>query len=322
MMKVVAKKNFAQSFFGLLLRAGALSTLSVVDMCSDAYSINSMYDSDQVEIANICACLVALSFFLTVLIVLIQNRRQRKRKILLELLFAVLQINSGIVSYRVMAGVEPDSLSSFDFELELTFIRVSEMIIESIPTSLLQLYAFLNGGGNALLLSVILSTLTTSYTSSCMSFDKDTDPHSRAHNPTFYSYVPNSRLGRNAIFVAMFFTTFCSIVIKTFGVVLFVLAGQLYFKLYILADLALFFAYKLIRNDFRYWLDLPNVVSLVISVVIRPIVKIMADFTAVSLSNKTPHTTITPLDHKLLTPIPPPPRSVRPAVDTLSSQFR
>ena len=145
-------------------------------------------------------------------------------------------------------------------------------------------------GDNALLISVILSTLTTSYTSSCISFDKDTDHHSRAQNPTFYSYVPNSRSGRNVIFVAMFFTTFCSIVIKTFGIVLFVLAGQLYFKLYILADLAFFFAYKAIRNDLRYWLNLPNVASLVLSFLIRACTKYLVDFTAVSPTKpRTPH---------------------------------
>ena len=299
MMKVVAKKKFAQSFFGLLLRAGALSMLSVVDMCSDAYSINSMYDSGepgQVRLAKICAGLVALSFLLAVVVVLVQNCRQSYRKILLEILFVVLQIKPGIDSYRVMAEVEPPPLCLMNFENELIFTRIIEMIVESIPTSLFQLYAFLegggliNGGGHALLFSVILATLNTSYTSSCISFDKDTNPHNRARNPTFYSYVPNSRSGRNVIFVAMFFTTFCSIVIKTFGIVLFVLAGQLYFKLYILADLAFFFAYKAIRNDLRYWLNLPNVASLVLSFLIRACTKYLVDFTAVSPTKpRTPH---------------------------------
>ena len=141
MVKAVAAKKFEQSATGLVLRCCALVLLAVVDTCSDAYSIRAMYRSDdpsERQLASRCVGLVCFSFVAAFIVILIQNQRQRKRKIALELLYAVLHVKPGIDSYRVMTGAE-DVLCTFSFETEITSLRITEMICESIPTSLFQL---------------------------------------------------------------------------------------------------------------------------------------------------------------------------------------
>ena len=46
-----------------------------------------------------------------------------------------------------------------------------------------------------------------------------------------------------------------------------------------MADLGLFFIYKIARNDLRYWLNIEGLLSWVTTMVVRLVIKLVVDFT-------------------------------------------
>ena len=47
----------------------------------------------------------------------------------------------------------------------------------------------------------------------------------------------------------------------------------------LVVDMLVYLSYKVVRQDFRYWMNLPNASSLVISFIVRVVLKIVTDFT-------------------------------------------
>jgi len=64
-----------------------------------------------------------------------------------------------------------------------------ELAFESVPGCVLQLYVWLTNpedAGAFALLSIVISALTTGFTSAMISFDNDTDVPHRKSQPKFY----------------------------------------------------------------------------------------------------------------------------------------
>jgi len=57
--------------------------------------------------------------------------------------------------------------------------------------------------------------------------------------------------------------------------------SSLWLILYMCGDMAVYFLYKIVRGDFRYWLNVPNILSWTFSIVIRMGVKVITDFTLI-----------------------------------------
>ena len=286
MIKVVAVKLFARSFFGLLMRSYFLGLLGLLNTLSNIYSIVLLYRSeDTVGVANVYTGFVVANMMISgVVLCVVQNHRLPFGKILKEVLLGVLSVKAGVDSYRLMSGAEADHRCVFNYELESMAYRMAEMLVKSIPTSLIQLYVCLNtarslSSATPVMVSFFLATMNTSYTSALLNFDKDTDPHCRTFNPSFYSYVPNSRSGRNFIFVSMFFITFFSTIIKTVTYIFLLSAvGATSLGVYVLLDLFLLLAYKMIRCDFRYFVAVDGLLSLFLSLFTRVQTKLLVDF--------------------------------------------
>ena len=55
--------------------------------------------------------------------------------------------------------------------------------------------------------------------------------------------------------------------------------SEVWFILYASVDMSLYFLYKILRSDLRYWVNLPDALSWVVSIIIRLVIKTIADFT-------------------------------------------
>ena len=110
---------------------------------------------------------------------------------------------------RVANGKVRDEHAAFDDEMALTLTRGFELACESIPGSILQTGKLMqsvrseDGWSKAALGSILVSVLTTGFTSAVISFDFDVDPQRRREEPTFYGYIPDSAGRRTAIFFCM-----------------------------------------------------------------------------------------------------------------------
>jgi len=98
----------------------------------------------------------------------------------------------GVDAMRVASGAEQSEYNAMDPAMELTVTRCLELVCEAIPGSILQFTAavrVMQGGGtvsNIAVGSIVISALTTGYSSACISFDFDVDPKRRRDDPDFY----------------------------------------------------------------------------------------------------------------------------------------
>ena len=80
----------------------------------------------------------------------------------------------------------------------------------------------------------------------------------------------------------MMFMTFMfssHVLMKALACSLMLHINRAWFTMYLTADMSLYFCYKLARGEMRYWLRIDGVWSVVLSVVVRFMVKTIADFT-------------------------------------------
>ena len=129
------------------------------------------------------------------------------------------------------------------------------------------------------LISIIISILSVSYSSSLISLDMDCHPLRRRRVPHFYGYVPNGSTRRLAVFTAVLVFSALHITMKVLGVALLATLGSNFVAGILGGDLLLFFSYKLLRNDFFWFLRVKGPVRMVITVIERVAVKFLADFT-------------------------------------------
>jgi hypothetical protein len=171
--------------------------------------------------------------------------------------------------------------------MEMTANKCIELFAEGIPGIIIQLSAIvstINSGENVKLmafLSLAVSLLTTGFTSATISDDFDTDPQKRAFNPEFYGYVPDDGRRRAFLFATMILLSATQVLIKATLIIVLASIGSWLPLYYILGDTVFYLLYKVVRRDFTHWLPLEGFVSLVVSGLIRVIVKLVVDFAAI-----------------------------------------
>ena len=93
---------------------------------------------------------------------------------------------------RVVRCEKMNEHAVFDMKTELVMTKGIEMALESIPGCILQSYSSLKlmqrgkTAPTAAVASIVISALTTGYSSAAISYDFDTDPAKRKETPSFY----------------------------------------------------------------------------------------------------------------------------------------
>ena len=209
-------------------------------------------------------------------------------------------------------GAEQEIDTLTDPKTEMVTHKGLELFTEAIPGTCIQMYAFFAGStpSSAATFSLFTSVITASFTSTGISFDLDTDrvkctvgeveerrddllssPCSRlllsppltqlaslVAGPDFYGYIPGG--AKKIIVVAcMFFMSMCQLGSKAFICALCAITSKFVLLAYLLVDMVLFFALKLVRKDFMYWPPIDGKSGFVVSAMMRVGVKIIADFT-------------------------------------------
>jgi hypothetical protein len=129
------------------------------------------------------------------------------------------------------------------------------------------------------IISILISALTTGFTSATLSYDYDTDPLKRREAPEFYGYIPDEGMARTKLFVVMTFNSSLLLLLRSFSAALLMIADSRYFVWYMMSDAAVYLTQKAIRSDLHYWLPLEGRFELFISIGFRVCIKVIADFT-------------------------------------------
>ena len=188
--------------------------------------------------------------------------------------FYVLSLVKPIVdSYRVAAGVESDDAPGVPTLMEVQATKIIELFGECIPALALQTYAVLSTGSSSwkVIMSIVISAITTGFTSASISYDFDTTPKTRRKFPGFYGYVPDQAWRRMVCFMCLMASTSLLALVRSITIAcVLIRGGGNYVAALLLGEMALYLLYKAVRGDMPYWIKIPNkLLHVFCSVIVR-----------------------------------------------------
>jgi len=173
MLNVVAKRLLGEVSWGLKMRVTMGAGLSILDMATDIFVIVGYMGSEKTKgYGWSLLWMIVASMVLQLIIVFVQNKK-KPWVIAKEMLIVVTLMKPAVDCRRVCAGQEMKEHHAIDAKTELVATKCAEMICESIPGSLLQLYVLLKvkNVSRATVGSVIVSAMTTGFSSASISFE-------------------------------------------------------------------------------------------------------------------------------------------------------
>jgi len=265
---------------GMKFRVYLGAIISLLDTYTDFEAIVRFFKEGNTHFAYVNMAFVAVSVFLQLLTaVLIQNRKRGTQMIVYESLIVISMLKPAVDAKRLASGDIQEENTFFSHHMDATVTKGIEMFGESFPSSVLQTYALIGSGELSAgpVTSIAISACSIAYSSTIISLDFDTDPANRLKAPSFYGYCPDN--GRLLIMILMVIMSASHVLLKVIACSLILRLSSLWFIIYMSTDQSMFFLYKLLRGDLRYWLNLPNILSWVVSFVLRGVVKTITDFT-------------------------------------------
>jgi len=187
-------------------------------------------------------------------------------------------LRPAVDAYRVSTNHD-DKEVSVDQLSEMVVNKGIELSCESIPGCVLQLYVWLlapEKAGTYALVSIGISCLTTGFASAMIAFDMDVDVPHRKNQPNFYGYIPDEHEPRGKCFTLMTLMSSLHNLSRSLGCALLAYSDANKVIIFIGSETGFYLVYKILRQDFHYWI---RGFPLISSLIHRIIVKVIADFT-------------------------------------------
>ena len=173
MMNVVAKMLLGEVSWGLKMRVCSGAGLSILDMATDLFVIVTYMRAEETRGYGYSLMgMLALSMLLQLALVFAQNK-EKPLLTVKEMLIVISGMKPGVDSYRVCSGQVMEVHHSVDAKTELVITKCIEMVCESIPGCVLQMFVLMKAGtvSKAAVGSVVISALTTGFSSASISFE-------------------------------------------------------------------------------------------------------------------------------------------------------
>ena len=135
------------------------------------------------------------------------------------------------------------------------------------------------GASTSSITSLLISALSTGYSSATITWDFDTGNQRRRDDPEFYGMIPDGIRG-NVVFLCMTLNSALLLLVRSLSYAMLMLVNPAYVLFYALGDTAFFFLQKAARGDLEYFANVDGVVGAVFFDFLLPfIVKTIVDFT-------------------------------------------
>ena len=241
------------SIYGMVMRVSIGAFLSLVDAGTDISVLISYYSAGLYAQANILLAMIASNMFvqcLTVLAIYAKKSWQRK---LYEVMITLTFLRPPIDAYRVSTN-QIDDENAVGVLAEMMYNKGAELGCESIPGCILQCWVFLGNreqAGFFAALSIIISALTTGYSSAMIAFDMDVDLSNRKKQPKFYGYVPDDNSSRGRAFMLMTAISAIHNLGLSVGCAMLAIADMDLLFTFAGGEIMVHLAVKLLRDDLR-----------------------------------------------------------------------
>jgi len=240
------------SIYGMVMRVSIGAGLSLVDAGTDISVLISYYSAGLNTQANILLGMIVANMVVQCNVVLFVYAKKSWQRKLYEVVITLTFLRPPIDAYRVSTNQSDNELTITPLS-EMMFNKGAELACESIPGCVLQCWVFLGNSEQAgffAALSILISALTTGYSSAMISFDMDVDLSNRKVQPNFYGYVPDDHVSRGRTFMLMTAISAIHNLSLSVGCALFALTDMDLLLTFVGGEFAVFLLVKLVRRDF------------------------------------------------------------------------
>jgi hypothetical protein len=135
------------------------------------------------------------------------------------------------------------------------------------------------GASSSSITSLLISALSTGYSSATITWDFDTGNQRRRDEPEFYGMIPDGMRG-NVVFLCMILNSAMLLLVRSLSYALLMLVNPAYVLYYALGDTTFFFLQKSARGDFKYFANVDGLAGLLIfDILFQFVTKTITDFT-------------------------------------------
>jgi hypothetical protein len=135
------------------------------------------------------------------------------------------------------------------------------------------------GASTSSIISLLISALSTGYSSATITWDYDTETQGRRELPEFYGMIPDGPRG-NVVFLCMILSSAMLLLVRSLSYAMLMLVSPAYVLYYQTGDFVIFFCQKVIRRDFHNFFHVDGVSGFILfDVLIQVIWKVVVDFT-------------------------------------------
>ena len=276
---VVLLNNMVRdSIHGTAYRVGIGAALSSVDAATDIYVVSQYIREGLSMQAITLVVMISANVFVQLGCNAMQYAQKSWSVKVRELLFTLCFLRPIVDAYRLTTNHDDDT--TVDTMTEFCMNKGIELASESIPGCVLQIYVLLTREdqvdvGN--FASILISALTTGYTSALIAFNMDVDVSRRKLQPLMYGYIPNGK-GRSRCFILMLLLSTLHNLSRSIGCAVLIAADREIAAFSIIAEILFFLLYKTARKDFLYWFKVDGFIGVIFSLLVRTLVKIIVDF--------------------------------------------
>ena len=286
MFSEITTQLFRNTKIGMKARVTVGAVTSMTDLVTDLYVTYAFWSDDKGGYFKASLASLMASIGIQLLLVYFQNKSFGWKRVAREWFPILFGFKPAVDAYRVAKGEKQEAGTTVPPVIELLGMKIVEMFAEAIPGVIIQLMAIATTTegeevSKAAWFSLAVSAITTGFASATISYDMDTNPEGRASAPDFYGYVPSSAMGRSVVFASLILMSAAMLLIRCMTIVVLGLIGGRWPFVYIGADLGLYMIVKVLRGDFWYWIPFGGSTEFVASMIVRPLVKIVTDFTSV-----------------------------------------
>ncbi|GMI32508.1 hypothetical protein TeGR_g10375 [Tetraparma gracilis] len=255
MIVTMGEELLKNAAWGMWFRVISGSGLSMVDLATDINVIRVYFEEGQNGYGWMMLGMVLASMGLQLLVVVVQNGKMGWGKLLREVLITVSGLKPGVDAMRVVSNAEMDEHHMMDAKMELVVNKCCEMVCESVPGCILQVYALIQGASGdkmrTKVLSIAVSALTTGMSSASISYDFDSDPEMRRLLPSFYGFLPDEAKARTIMYLCLVVNSSLLLLLRSIGAALLMHVDKKIFAAYVAGDHLLYLLQKLYRST--YW---------------------------------------------------------------------
>ncbi|GMI38335.1 hypothetical protein TeGR_g2682 [Tetraparma gracilis] len=282
MMEAIATELMNKVAYSDKVRAALGAGMSVADMASDSYMINTFFGTGQVAAAKALLIMVGTNLVFQLLVVWLQTRGLKKNRLktqLFEVISVLTFTKPGLDAYRVASGNEQQAGEAMGPLSVMIAVKAGEMMFEGIPGLVIQSVALVTSKerSTAAVGSLLVSAMSVGVGTATSFYDMDILPTNRNYNE-YQGIVPTENRGVAFALVGVLCTG--QVLSKALATALLYATESSLLWTYIACDYGLYLGYKLIRRDIIWgYVAMPTIPSVIIAPIYRVFEKAMLDFT-------------------------------------------